>query len=114
MVGYRFLFPILGSQIKFVFGYRLVSKTEIIFLKTLRESSKPFFVTTLKLSLSVWYSGYSLDLENETKGKSTLGEQYCLSSLPLFKNEYFFTFFKFFKAAIIALSAKLFPFLLST
>ena len=75
-------------------GYNPNSNASIIVFKTLNEPSKPFCVTTLKLSLSVWYSGYSFDLEKLHKGKSTPGAQYCLSSLPRRTKEYLITFGK--------------------
>ena len=64
--------------------------------KKLQYISKPPFNPSetykFKLSLDVWYSGYSpyLDLINETTGKSINGLQNCLSSLPLSRKLYFF------------------------
>ena len=82
-VGYNPLLPRFGSPNIVVLGYNSNSIASIIFFTTLNEPSRPFWVTTLKLSLCVWYSGYSdLDLEKQHTGKSIPGAQYCLSSLP--------------------------------
>ena len=76
-----------GSQKILFFGKVVFSKILMIFLKTVNDWSKPFWVTRFKLSNDVWYSGKVpyLDLQNPDKGRFILGLQYCLSSLPLSK-----------------------------
>ena len=82
--GYKFLFPICGSQIILFTGIEVFNNNSIAFFATLNPPEIPFMVTKLKLSREVWYSGYSpyLVLKIDAIGNSTKGEQYCLSSEP--------------------------------
>ncbi len=62
----------------------------------------------------MWYSGYSpnFDLVTDATGRSTPGEQYCLSSLPLSSQEYFLYFLSVhFRTDSDTLSDNVFPFL---
>ena len=74
---------------KIVFCYSIAS------FATLKPPLTPLIVTRLKSSKEVWYSGYSpyFVLKIEEIFKSIPGELNCLSSEPLFKNEYILYFF---------------------
>ena len=67
IVGFNFLLLIIGSHTTLEIGMILFCNILMIFLTILKPPFKPFSVTTLKLSREVWYSGYSLDLENEAE-----------------------------------------------
>ena len=88
-----------------------ISNASIIDFIISIDPSRPSEVTTSKLSALVWYSGYIpyLVRQKPQRGKSIPGAQYCLSSDPLSRKEYFLTLSNPINAASSALSAKLSP-----
>ena len=75
-----------------VWGFKSVSKASTIEIKTSRLFCKLVEEIIFKLSALVWYSLYSpnLLLLKPQTGRSIPGAQYCLSSEPLYRKEYFF------------------------
>lgn len=90
-VPYKPLFPSWGSQIQLVLQYQFFSIPVQMPESNARASSSFSSEIKSKLSADVWYSGYEPYFERHIahNGKSTPGEQYCLSSEPLSQKEYF-------------------------
>ena len=87
IMNLKYVFSVSHSRKKIlIYDNASIKTAEFIFNKSEYEPPNPFGVTTFpKSSFEVWYSGNSpnLLLDIVATGKSTPGEQYCLSSLPL-------------------------------